>query len=713
MRIVEEGVVLIAAGPAKIFHEAFRAASSIRQVYGHKVHITLMTDVEGITHTLPFANQCTVDRVISATKQKWEKKVKAGIKSRMVARQFKQKALRRAARYYKRLIVTDADTFHCDDRAIPAIFNMLEGGADLVAPSRARRPSGSIQECSKQFFNILISPKTATQQEINTGVLGLQGLHNAAVDELLRQWPVFYDIVLSSNAALKSACGDWNDQPSFRLAVANAEEHFGLIVRRLFEEKSENDTVTTPSMMKFNCRARPKNDAGNEQLEAAHCADNRFSHCAIIHGHTLAEWNTRGLTQYGGNEHPDSGSVDGLPRLATPRHSSNVRSEIEGATGEVLVFVEIPGVIGKGLFKRFMDWLDPAAVELQLEEIVEAKRLRKKWVPPRAVVFGQQGGNYCRWLQGIKLTRDIPCKMVTIVRDPIDRMIAEYNACVDTVVGCRDASNSSLDRLGISRKPENGEPIFKFTCPGLPANDPPECSELQGEVSKEKWKKWCTRNTTIFGVLIPERCPVLCDSCPPSQVRWVTTYQNMTESEAAFLRFARSRGNVQVEHIAGILSIADFAVFDSIEANADASASIKNLSDALYSHVGKSELPIERRRQRIGPVNQADLLVAANLLTNSYFAVGVADRLEETLRNFAQVLAPSKTYGHCWGPLTPCGTRRTRTHPLPLSPTKIDRSKMSDLAIEMLHNITALDSVLFTLASGTFRARLHEKATSK
>ena len=638
----KKGLALIAMGTNVSFREAYRAASSARQLYGDKLHITLLTDATGLEATRQFSEGIDFDRAvsISGNLQWWAEHSENQIKPSgrvyqaghlmFAMRQLKQRAFATAAALYDLAVVTDADTFHCDGRALTAMFGYLESGVDLVAVSPARNPNADIVSAGdlcESVMNALSpmqgAPRTVREVEINTGVIGLRG-ESKVLHQLLARWSALYN-VLSLLPCGKSK----QDQKAFRVAVEEAETLFGLRVKRLFRDAGNAGTPV--SLQPFNCRARPRDDNNARQPEESHCADPRFVSCSILHGHRLAARNTR----LGNSNH--HGTASDMPDSSDP-----------GKQAGVHVFMHVAKTAGNSFKQTLLKWLLPKKDTrmMHISTAHAALNLGKRWSPSPLVV-GAFASSACDWIMGGAATaRPVVgdgstghCGMFTMLRDPIDRMISELNYCEE--IGwykdqtCSGESGVDSLRALVHSALAGGSGLQRTGCGG-----------------------------------------------------------------AAILAFAKVRGNVQLEHVAGPLSKSDFAVESGTP------------PDWHDRPVGNRTTPIERRRRRLGPVNTADLMAAEFMLKHRYLAVGLTERFNESMVQMAAILAPDRPFSLDAVLRMHTSGGHTHNHRSFNAQTQLQRSDLSDNQLAELESVLQLDILLYKTAVRIFEdqtKRLHDR----
>lgn len=636
-----KGLAIIAMGTNVSFREAYRASSSARQLYGSKLHITMLTDASGLLATKPFSEGNDFDRVVSVSGnlQWWAEHTKNQLKPSgrvyqaghlmFAMRQLKQHAFITAATLYDFVVVTDADTFHCDGRALTAMFGLLESGSDLVAVSPARnferqKGADAQNDPCEPVMNEL-SPKqppdNLREVEINTGVVGLRG-KSQGLRRMLQRWAALY-----STLSLLPCGQSKQDQKAFRVAMEEAETTGGLQVKRLFRDAANKDS--TVSMQPFNCRARPRDDNDARQPEEAHCADPRFATCSILHGHRLAARNTRLGTAA---DNVGSAAV-GIPADAVGVH----------------VFLHIPKTAGNSFKQTLLTWLLPKKKTRTMHITTAHAALNQgtRWSPSELIV-GSFASSTCDWIVGGAGTARAVlgdgsskgCGLFTVFRDPVDRMISELNYC---------------EEIGWYKDQ---------TCSGAAGAD-----DLRALVRSARGRAG-TKDAP----------------------------------GAALLAFAKVRGNVQLEHIAGPLSKADFAVEPGTPA------------DWHDRPVGNRTTPIERRRRRLGPANTADLAAAEYMLKHRYLAVGLTERFNESMIQMAAILAPDRRF--TLDAVLSAHSSRGHTHDhrsYGAETQRVERSALTSSQLDELNRMLQLDNTLYAAAVKAFEdqtARLKLKMGS-
>ena len=406
--VVEQGLAVFAIGPTCL-QEAFKSARSAKESYGEALHVTLLTDTAGVAATRSFSSAGVFDRAVSVfgrvtlTEEETFDKDKnrqatppMNSKWNLLVKIAKQMAIATAIQLYARAVVfTDSDTFHCDNRTLVAIFRQLAAGYHMVTASPARNSKSfpGHDDCEQRINHLFTRPI----RELNSGVLGFRsGSH--IIDRLLQRWRYWY------NDLLHTDCGrSGQDQKAFRFAVAEAQsaqslKEPGQCLRSFHFWNTSQFAQYTISMQPFNCRVRARDDANRRIPDYTHCSVDRFKHCSLLHGHTLAMRNTR---------------VHINPNGTTARKA-------------VRVFLHIPKSAGASIKTELIPWLDRRASSLHINTAFTALSLGTTWQPPGSILYGAFASSACSWL----LHLDRPCQYFTMLREPIDRMISELNFCM-------------------------------------------------------------------------------------------------------------------------------------------------------------------------------------------------------------------------------------------------------------------------------------------
>ena len=150
----------------------------------------------------------------------------------------------------------------------------------------------------------------------------------------------------------------------------------------------------------------------------------------------------------------------------------------------------------------------------------------------------------------------------------------------------------------------------------------------------------------------------------------------------ALVAFARARGNVMLEHVAGVVAAADFHY-----AGMPADWHRRNVSERVN--------PIDVRRRRQGPANMADLSVAKHLLQTQYVVLGFTDDFNRSITHMAAVLAPGRTFTPPRGTHAHVHNHATFTH---RGPFAVSREQLSKDVVNEVASLLSLDLLLYAHA---------------
>jgi hypothetical protein len=252
-----------------------------------------------------------------------------------------------------------------------------------------------------------------------------------------------------------------------------------------------------PSDQPFNCRVRYLDDLHQKRYDLGDCSHPAYQHCSILHGHDLALVNLR--TQ----------KLQICPAVSTKGYSSrrSLKTEkcqmpVHFGQGDVLVIPEIPHT-GSACFTAVM--LSPLSavfgslqsMKLDISTIIEhaldsnsataidtSTDAQSATAERRTqIFFGPGAVDVCRWFTKSQQANSTifdffgfgkigRCLYATMLRDPIDRLLAEFNHC-DKVgwingepacTGSRGASDFQgiIERIRAEKPGVPGEPFVAF-----------------------------------------------------------------------------------------------------------------------------------------------------------------------------------------------------------------------------------------------------------
>lgn len=695
------GMVIFAAGRGEL-QKAFKSAASARrvspQLEGAPLHITLVTDATGVENSFHFARAGIFDRVVSAFgrssvldeitngfgspnakgigKERHTSTMPVrssrGLLGMLGNRSVEARALsvsRRALRSKHTSLVSgiSAGSVRGD---VAAMRTMSSGETNInnyafmtirEAKQVAIRFGVALYEravvvdadtffCDDQALTMLanaangadvVTVSTARAPkcegyitsrypragpEVNTGVLAFRSSEGAL--RLLERWTHHH----------RAERCNGQDQPAFRLAVAEATDEAlqkPLVHLRLDIHEMQGGRRYGASDKPFNCRVRPQGDEAKPRDPLGQCAAPTYAHCSILHGHLVSGTNLR-----------------------EPYHSKAAEAPARSSTHTrgVAVFIHIPKTAGRSVKEALLPWLQ----KVRSDDVEHEKRrmgitergLDLWWLREgdlKAIAEDAWSTSKVQQMEGVWQGR--------LRKGPVRKGALYYGSC----------SGGACEYLA----KQGGRRCSYFTM----LRDP-----IDRLISEHNW---CVE----VGWYGDQTCsgPNGADS-----LQQVASRRSSDRSaHAGFVRFARARGNVLVEHVAHSFTLADFAWGDHPMAWHDRDKGVR-------------VTPMEARRARQGDSNLADLEVAKFMLANHFAVVGLTERFEESAQRVAHVLAGRELpesvlrdpslHAHN-------AKDRDRKH------SYLSREALSDVELKQVREAVHLDLLLYRFAVELFESR--------
>lgn len=448
-RLGERGIVYLAVGPGAVA-KAFRSGRSARRWNSKSVGILLVTDSIG-KGSVSAWNVPLFDVVIdvgkSSGKMKYEdmeeyegfrakspnsrrrtaaSAKKSARRQQLSTRAFSLKRLRilkvrtlmMGLRLYETIIFLDTDTAAC--APFDSLFRNSDADVSFVKiPGSTPHNNDLLQETYKVPENF---------PEANTGVLVIK--NSSKAQGLLTKWNAAYHSLAQSE-------GNLMDQPAFRVALYTSDVTFAALERE------------------YNCRGRDRKTKKALPLACGGLLP-EDSECAVLHSHDLTPDNAEGPF--------------GLPNFYLLPEGDERRSAYKTAPA---IFLHIPKAAGNSVKQLFVKQVLLEQRSKQQGQNQQQGKLEQSLHIDTRRAWDQRPSKdalvmYGAFSFGACANHPIgkPCAHYVIFRDPVARIVSEFNYCnskeVDFGDQCCTGRRGSGGMRGISTVAEWAEERGNF-----------------------------------------------------------------------------------------------------------------------------------------------------------------------------------------------------------------------------------------------------------